>query len=186
MSNENQIGTLEEMTKESFTNRPNQAPEAIEEYISNLKEEDAARADSLQNKLNSSEKYLEQFKVAITHTSLMVFLMSIKASNLASANGEKNEVQQLISEIEVDLNKYIREFMLFSQKDDKEIYDMRLFYLNGLTGSELGLDYVDVDSFESKEEAKQAVEKAKLQSQKYDELLNSFKAKYMETKLHLQ
>ncbi len=184
MSNEKELSTLEQMTKESFVNRPNQATEAIEEYILNLKEESPQKASSLQDKLNASEKYLEQFKVAITQTSLMIFLISLEASN--SSIQEKNEVQEFLAEVKIDLNKYIREFMLYAQKDDKDIYEMRLFYLDGLTGSELGLNLVDAESYNSDEEVKKATKVANDRMQKYDTILNNFKKSYMDTKLHLQ
>jgi hypothetical protein len=184
--NEKQIGTLEEMTNEGFVNRPNQAIEAIEEYLQNYKEENEVKASALKQKLDGNSKYFEQFKVAITQTSLMVFLMSVKASTIASVNEEKNEVQQLISEIQIDLDKFVREFLFFAQKDDKEIYDMRFFYLNGLTGSELGLDQIDADDFDSKAEAEVAIKRGKLQLEKYDALRSDLIKKYTESKIHLQ
>lgn len=188
MNNENQIGTLEDMTKESFEKRPTQATEAIEEYLVNLRDENEEEAKALESKLEKSEKYLEQFKVAITHTSLMIFLMSIKASNLASQSEsvERNEVQEIINQIKIDFDKYVREFLLFARQDDKDIYDMRLFYMNGLTGSELGLDQIDEEMYESKDERESAKEKAKVQLAKYDELLNTLRKQYTDTKIHLQ
>jgi hypothetical protein len=183
MSNENQIGTLEEMTKESFANRPTEALEAIEEYIQNLKEENEEKALALEDRLNKDKKYVEQFKIAITHTSLMIFLMSIKASSFAEKFNKEANVS--VSEIQLDFDQYVREFLFFSRQDDKEIYQMRLFYLNGLTGSELGLGFIDAEEYDSKDEFEQAEKKAQYQQYKYDELLNSFKAQYMETKVYL-
>jgi hypothetical protein len=235
MTTENQIGTLEQMTTESFEKRPLQAPEAIEEYLKNLLEESEEKTRALEKKLGfkigdveaylenlliecetkfglkienteklrellhsgglpadisklKGNKYFEQYKVAITHTSLMIFLMSIKAANIASQSGNSgaNEVQEMISQIQIDFDKYVREFLLFARQDDKDVYDMRLFYLNGLTGSELGLDQIDDDMYDSKDERDAAKKKAKVQMAKYDDLLNALRKQYTETKIHLQ
>lgn len=183
MSNENQIGTLEEMAKESFVNRPTEALEAIEEYIQNLKEENEEKARGLEEHISKDKKYVEQFKIAITHTSLMIFLMSIKASSLAEKFNSKDGTAS--SEIQLDFDQYVREFLFFARQDDKDIYQMRLFYLNGLTGSELGLGFIDSEEYDSKDEFEQAEKKAQYQQYKYDELLNNFKSQYMETKVYL-
>jgi len=180
----NKIGTLEELTKESFINYPHQAIEAVEEYLSNLNDVNPEKAKSLKKKLEE-KKYLEQFKVAITHTSLIIFLMSVKAANLVSDSFEQTDIKEAINEIRIDFDKYVREFLLFARHDDKNIYDMRLFYLNGLTGKELGFDRLDEESFDSKDEFNLALRKAKLQIAKYDKLLNNLKRQYIETKIHL-
>ncbi len=191
MSNENQIGTLEEMTKESFLKRPEQSMEAIEEYLLNLKEENPQKADLLTVKTTKNKNYLEQFKVAITHTSLMVFLMSIKAASIANAsvqseNEVQDDVQNVISQIQIDFDKYVREFLMFARQDDKDIYEMRLYYIDGLTGEQLGLDKINEDMYESRTERDIAQQRANLQKNKYDELRASLLKQYKETKIHLE
>lgn len=188
MKNKNQIASLEIMTKESFLNRPNQSTEAIEEYIENLSEENESFALNLKDKLKDNN-YLEKFKVAITQTSLMVFLLSIKSAQetLELDSNIKNDINQVITEINIDLEQYIREFLFFARQDDKEIYDMRIFYFNGLTGSELGIgDLLNEDDYDSKIEFELAIKKSKNQMQKYDELLNDLKKQYLDSKLHLK
>ena len=187
MTTENQLGTLEEMTKESFVNRPNQSTEAVTEYLDNLKEENPEEAKLLEAKFSKDSKYLDQFKVAITHTSLMVFLASLKAANIAAELDKDGvSVAESINEIKVDFDQYVREYLFFARSDDKQIYTMRLFYLEGLTGSELGLDQINEDAFDSKEEIENAKKKSAIQLNSYDELLFKFKGQYIETKLHLQ
>jgi hypothetical protein len=191
MNNENQIGTLEEMTEESFLKRPHQATEAIEEYLLNLKEENPEKEVLLNTKLTKDAKYLNQFKVAITHTSLMIFLMSIKAASIANAavqsdELEQDEVQEVISQIQIDFDKYVREFSMFARQDDKDIYDMRLYYIDGLTGEQLGLDKINPDMYESKSERAIAEKRAEVQRAKYDELRVALQKQYKETKIHFQ
>lgn len=194
MSNENQIGTLEEMTQESFVKRPSQSQGAIDEYLLNLKDESEEKAAQLKQKLDGNAKYLEQFKVAITHTSLMVFLISIKAANMVSQleESQQTEAQEVISQIQIDFDKYVREFLFFARQDDTSIYTMRLFYMDGLTGKalytneETGKVMINDDLYETKAERDAAVRKAELQMAKYDELLNSLKKQYIDSKPHLQ
>jgi len=161
--NEKKLRTLEEMTKESFEKRPSQAIEAIEEYILNLKEDDEERAIALESRLKIDSKYLHQFKVAMTHTPIMVFLISIKSSGR--------------EEIEIDLDQYVREFLFFSRDDDKEIYSMKLFYLVGLNATEL----------QRKEDGKpvEYTQEQKDEFIKYDQMLSSLTKKYSESKLYL-
>lgn len=170
MNEENQIGTLAEMTKESFLNRPEQAVEATEEYLLNLAEDSIDKATKLKDKLNV-DVYAKQFHEAITHTSLMVFLMSIIAT---SANN---------SDLNVDFNSYAKEFIESSGKDDLDIYNMRLFYLNGLTGRELGFGQINQSDFNTKDELEVAQKIAQKQLHKYDELLSSLKKLYLDTKI---
>lgn len=191
MNNENQIGTLEEMTEESFLKRPHQATEAIEEYLLNLKEDHPEKEVLLNTKLTKDAKYLNQFKVAITHTSLMVFLMSIKAASIANAAVQseelaQDEVQEVISQIQIDFDKYVREFSMFARQDDKDVYEMRLYYIDGLTGEQLGLDKINPDLYESKTERTIAEKRAELQKVKYDELRVALLTHYKDTKIHLQ
>lgn len=173
MTQENQIGTLSEMTKESFLNRPEQAIEATEEYLLNLAEDSLEKASKLKELL-SNENYSKQFHEAITHTSLMVFLMSIIATAVNT------------TDLEINFDEYTKEFLEASRKDDKSIYSMRLFYLNGLTGRELGFGQINQSDYQSKEELDIAQKIAAKQLQKYDELLSSLKRLYIETKVDVR
>lgn len=172
------LGTLESMTKDSFTNYPQQAPEAIEEYLVNLAEEKNTKdkVQELKKKFKNQNDYFEQFKVAITHTSLMISILNLKATYFENTEEED----------QINIDAYIREYLFFARKDDKDIYNMRLFYLNGLTGEELELDQVNEEEFEDKEEFEKAVKKAEKQTQIYNNLLEKLKMKYKETKLDLQ
>jgi hypothetical protein len=172
------LGTLESMTKDSFTNYPQQAPEAIEEYLVNLSEEKNKKdkVKELKQKFKNNHDYFEQFKVAITHTSLMISILNLKATYFENTEEEDN----------INIDAYIREYLFFARKDDKDIYDMRLFYLNGLTGEELELNHVNEDEFENKEEYKEAVSKAEKQTKAYNILLEKLKNKYKETKIDLK
>lgn len=156
------LGTLTEMTKENFANRPEQAPEAIEEYLNNIETD---KATLLKEKLQNSS-YLENFKTAITHTSLMVFLAAFKAT-------------QNNPEINVDFNQYTREFLFYAREDDKDIYDMRVFYLSNLDASEMGIG----EGAESDDE--QEVEVVEQAKSNYNSYIKSLLAKYTETKLHI-
>ncbi len=184
MENEKRLGSLEDLTKESFLNRPNQAPEAVEEYLKNLAEENNHKAEQLQKNLEDKE-YFEQFKVAITHTSLILFLISMKASNEVSVDTQSlSEVERVIRTTKIDLDKYIREFLLFARKDDKPIYEMRMFYLNELTGEEwAGMEEMEVEGETEEDLKEKAVLKNKIE--RYDSLLNDFKKQYKESKIHL-
>lgn len=179
MDNEKKLASLEEMMLESFANRPEQANEAIEEYLENLEEENKEKASNLKTSLKD-KGYFEQFKQAITQTSLILFLISIKTSNDILEEDENlikdaSDVEALISTMKIDLDRYVREYLLFARKDDLQIYEMRMFYLDSLTGEEwVGM--------EMDEETDGSVGK---KVKRYNELLNSFKKQYKESKIHL-
>jgi hypothetical protein len=99
---------------------------------------------------------------------------------------EQDEVQEVISQIQIDFDKYVREFSMFARQDDKDIYDMRLYYIDGLTGEQLGLDKINPDMYESKSERAIAEKRAEVQRAKYDELRVALQKQYKETKIHLQ
>lgn len=166
---EQALATLKEMTNESLVNRPEQAIEATEEYVQNLAEESTDKASKLKHSLENSD-YSKNFSVAITHTSLMVFLMSILATSHTSN-----------TPIDINFDDYMKEFIDAAKEDDSQIYSMRLFYLNGLTGRELGFGQINDSDFNTKEEIELAQKVAIKQLQKYDELLGSLKKKYVET-----
>lgn len=155
------LGTLTDMTKESFENRPEQAPEAIEEYLNNI---DSDKAQALKEKLEDSV-YLENFKTAITHTSLMVFLAAFKAT-------------QSNPSVNVDFNQYTREFLFYAREDDKNIYDMRVFYLSNLDAEEMGIGETE----DASDKDEQATDLAK---SNYNSYIKSLLAKYTETKIHI-
>jgi hypothetical protein len=171
MEQQAKIGTLKEMTEQSFLNRPEQAPEAIEEYLKNI---DPLIATELTKKL-SNVKYMEEFKVAITHTSLMVFIAAFKVAQ---------------DNIPVDFEQYIREFLFFARQDDKEIFNMRTFYLSNLDATEMGIgeigdspeEQVQYETPELEKEAQKAIENAK---NSYNQLISSLLIQYRDTKIHL-
>lgn len=168
----NKIGSLAEMTNESFLNRPEQSIEATEEYLLNLSEEHPDKANKIKELLKD-DNYSVQFHTAITHTSLMVFIMSI----LATTQNTENE-------IELNFNDYLKEFVSSSIKDDQFMYSMRMFYLNGLTGRELGFGQINSSDFSTKEELDIAQKISSKQLQRYDELLGQLKKAYLDSKNH--
>lgn len=117
----------------------------------------------------ANTKLKEQFKVAITQTSLMVFIAAFKAT-------QPNEV--------VEFDKFIREFLFFSKDDDKDIYNMRLFYLSEITAEYLGIGYVPEE--ETSPAEAEAIAKEVVRSRnEYDSLVSKLKEKYSGSKLHL-
>lgn len=117
----------------------------------------------------ANTKLKEQFKVAITQTSLMVFIAAFKAT-------QPSEV--------VEFDKFIREFLFFSKDDDKDIYNMRLFYLSEITAEYLGIGYVPEE--ETSPAEAESIAKEVLRSRtEYDSLVVKLKEKYVGSKLHL-
>lgn len=165
---EKTLATLKEMTEESLHNRPEQAIEATDEYIQNLAEESPEKATKLKRSLEDQD-FARNFSEAITHTSLMVFLMSILATSHTSN-----------TPVDINFDEYLNEFLTYAHTDDSQTYSMRLFYLNGLTGRELGFGQINTSDFTTKEELELAQKVATKQLQKYDELLGSLKKKYVE------
>lgn len=171
MEEKSKLGTLDAMTKESFTERPEQAPQAVEEYLENLAPE---AADLLAAKLKNS-KYMEQFKVAITHTSLMVFIAAFKAVQPDPNVDEAVEFEQ-----------YVREYLFFARQDDQDLYTMRLFYLNNLNAAEMGIGEIPAESQNDNPVEEALLRKEVLRSQRdYDNMINSLKKKYTEKNAHL-
>lgn len=185
MAEEKKLASIEEMMIESFQNRPEQAEEAIEEYLENLAEENKKEAEGLKEKLKNKQ-YFQQFKEAITQTSLILFLISIKASNDVNEKNKEvlnsvEELEDIIGSLKIDMDRYVREFQLFARKDDKEIYKMRMFYLNSLTGEEwAGMEVENDDSDDSEQKL------LNLKVKTYNQILNDFKRQYEESKIHLK
>lgn len=117
----------------------------------------------------ANPKVKDQFKVAITQTSLMVFIAAFKAT-------QPNEV--------VEFDKFIREFLFFSKEDDKDIYNMRLFYLSEITADYLGIGYVPEEET-SPAEAELIAKEVLRSRNEYDGLIAQLKEKYSGNKLHL-
>lgn len=117
----------------------------------------------------ANAKVKDQFKVAITQTSLMVFIAAFKAT-------QPNEV--------VEFDKFIREFLFFSKEDDKDIYNMRLFYLSEITADYLGIGYVPEEET-SPAEAELIAKEVVRSRNEYDTLIAQLKEKYSGNKLHL-
>lgn len=160
------LGTLKEMTEESFANRPQQAPEAIKEYLDNI---DASEAARITKKFEDAQ-YLEKFKVAITHTSLMVFIAAFRATQ---------------DTVPVDFNQYSREFMLYARDDDKDIFQMRTFYLGNLNAEEMGIGEDDSHELDSEEEKAAYAHEVQQARNTYDNLINGLLQKYTESKIHI-
>lgn len=166
MEENKKLGTLESMTKEIFVEKPEQAPKAIVEYRSHLNEnDDAALILKLEN-----PAYNEQFKVAITYTSLIVFIAAIAV---------------IKPEQQIRFDKYVSEYLSEARTDDSDIYKMRLFYLEQLTGAEMGIGVYDGEE-ELSEEEEALVEREALRSQReYDQLISNLVNKYSERSIHL-
>lgn len=163
----NKLQTLQEMTEESFNSHPSQAPEAIEEYLKNI---DSDKAAELRKKLKDSD-YFNLFKTAITHTSLMVFIAAFKATQ---------------SEINIDFDQYIRQYLFFARKDDRDIYDMRVFYLSSLNAEEMGIG-ADLENFDSEDEENSQAIKENIEKVKnsYNKLISTLLKQYNDSKMHL-
>lgn len=117
----------------------------------------------------TNEKVKMQFRVAITQTSLMVFIAAYKSTQ---------------PEVEIEFDKYIREFLFFSKDDDKDIYRMKQFYLNEINAETLGIGYVPEEET-SPAEAELIAKEVQRSRDEFDELLRVLKEKYSTSKLHL-
>lgn len=166
MEDTKKLGTLESMTREIFTEQAQQAPKAIAEYRTHLTEEqNAALGLKLEN-----PAYNEQFKVAITYTSLIVFVAAIAVMK---------------PEQEVRFDKFVAEYLSAARSDDSDIYKMRLFYLEQLTGEEMGIGVHDGEE-ELTEEEEALIAREALRSQReYDQLIGNLLTKYSERSIHL-
>lgn len=143
------LQSLQEMMDEIKKDFPFMPDDAIKEYLSQINKE---KADVLKEKLKDAS-YFENFKTAIAHTSFMITIALLIVTQ---------------KEHEIDYDKYIREYLFFARQDDKDIYDMRVFYLDSLNSSEL-----DIEN-QTKESAN-----------KYDMLLKSLLKQYKLSKMHL-
>lgn len=162
--------TIAEMTKEHFANYPQQPIESIKEY---LVAADANVVTELEAKFKENKIYYRQFQEAILHTSFIITVIFQKTIN---------------PEIEMDLGRYIREYLAFAQKDDKAIYAMRMYYLDSLNAEEMGIGFIDEDDLEELTDPveKDLVKKeAKNRQDHYNNLLNDIKNKYTESKVYL-
>lgn len=166
MEEQKQLGTLEAMTKEIFLLKPDQAPSAIDEYKSQLNNDESTQ---LEAKL-ANTNYEEQFKVAITYTSFMVFIAALKAMK---------------AEDNIKFDKYVAEYLHQARMDDKELYKMRLFYLSNLTGKEMGIGVYNGEEQLSEEEEALLNKEALRAQREYDQLIEIIKGKYMERSVYL-
>lgn len=116
-------------------------------------------------------KFKNLFKIAITQTSLIVFLAVIKATNGENSN-------------EVDFSKLTREFLFFSKDDDELIYNMKLFYLSEVDAESLGLGY-QITEETTDEEAEILTKQSIVIKKQYTELIDALLKKYKEAKLFL-
>ncbi len=117
------LKTLEEAYENSKNDPTVNINSAISEYLENLESENADKARVLKTRLEGDSNYAEEFARAITHTSLLITSIFIKIT--------KPE-QELLN-----LEKFIKEFLYFSRSDDQQIFDMRLYYLNNLSGEDI-------------------------------------------------
>ena len=172
MEQEKNSRSIAEMTKKHFEQYPDQPIEAIEEYF----ELSALPKDKIEkNNLNfkNNPDYYKQFQEAILHTSFMVMLVVQKT---------------LKPETEADLEQYMREFLFFARKDDKDIYEMRMFYLNSLTAEELKIGFLeeeDLNELTDQIEKDLVLKESENRKSYYDNLLANMKKQYSESKIHL-
>lgn len=170
MENTNKSLTIAEMTKQHFEKHPEQPVESINEYLKSINE--SAKKD-LKLKFKSDKEYYMQFQEAILHTSFIITVIVQKT---------------LAPEGSFELEQYLREFLFFARKDDKDIYQMRMYYLNSLTAEEMGLGYVnpeDLDDLTDPIERDLVEKEAKSKQQFYDNLLGNVKKQYADSKIHL-
>jgi hypothetical protein len=119
----------------------------------------------------SNNKYKEQYKIAITQTSLMVFISAYKSTQPTAT---------------VEFDKFIREYLFFSQSDDKDIYEMRLFYLGNISAKEIGIGEGAIDNEETSPAEAELIGKEVIRARtEYDSLIDKVKKKYLQSKLHL-
>lgn len=162
--------TIAEMTKQHFEKHPEQPVDSIQEY---LKSTDELTRKELKLKFKSSKEYYMQFQEAILHTSFIITVVVQKT---------------LEPESNFELDQYLREFLFFARKDDKDIYQMRMYYLNSLTAEEMGVGYVNPEELDDLTDPieRDLVEKeAKNKQEFYDNLLTNVKKQYADSKIHL-
>lgn len=161
------LDSLDNMTKQSLQDENSPTDEAIPEYLSNLSEDEANKVSlKLKNK-----DYLLKFKEAITQTSLMIALATMKSTD---------------SESSIDYEKYTKEYLFFSRNDDDLIYNMKTLYLKTLTAEQMqiGNFYISMESENSIN--KTDLSKLKLQiDKKYDSLISNLLKQYINRNSHL-
>ena len=164
------ILTIAEMTKQHFEKHPEQPIDSIQEYLKSASE---STKKELKLKFKSSKEYYVQFQEAILHTSFIITVIVQKT---------------LAPEGSFELDQYLREFLFFARKDDKAIYQMRMYYLNSLTAEEMGVGYVNPEELDDLTDPieRDLVEKeAKNKQEFYDDLLTNVKKQYTDSKIHL-
>lgn len=162
--------TIAEMTKQHFEKHPEQPVDSIQEYLKSASE--LSKKD-LKLKFKASKEYYMQFQEAILHTSFIITVIVQKT---------------LAPEGNFELDQYLREFLFFARKDDKDIYQMRMHYLNSLTAEEMGVGYVnpeDLDDLTDPIERDLVEKEAKNKQEFYDNLLTNVKKQYADSKIHL-
>lgn len=164
---EEKLKSLELMCEESMNTRPEQAVEAVDEYLENLKSEYSIE---LKEKFKSKE-YYKKFQTAITHTSLIVFVAAFKATQ---------------PEETIDFEQYIREYLFFARQDDKLIYNMRLFYLSNLNAQEMGIGYSYEDENLDEQQKKVLKKEVEKIQEIYNSMVNKLKEQYKERSIHLK
>lgn len=175
MSNYNELGTLESMTQQILDNFPNNPTDAVNKYLSTYEEDFNKKPDELKKRLDTNPAYLEKFKVGMSHTSIMIFLISRKAQTI--------DVKDSLPAI--DLEQYTREYLFFSRQDDKDIYDMKMYYLKSLDADTMGIGEVSEDDYDSTADFQSAIKQGEKIKTAYNQLLNTFRKQYQETKIHL-
>lgn len=170
MENNNKLLTIAEMTKQHFQKHPEQPVDSIKEYLKSITE-DAKK--ELKIKFKSDNEYYMQFQEAILHTSFIITVIVQKT---------------LAPDSDFEIDQYLREFLFFARKDDKAIYQMRLYYLNSLNAEEMGIGYVDDEELEDLTDPveKDLVKKESKNKQEfYNNLLTNITKQYMDSKIHL-
>ena len=169
----NKFISLEDMTLNHFKNYPEQPVEAIEEYVSYI---DIKNKNKLLERFKDNE-YYKSFQTALLHTSFMVNVFIAKTLN----DVEDNVIQNL------DTEQYIREFLFFSRKDDKDIYDMKVYYFTNIDSESVGIGQVSDEDLEdlSKEEKDVVSKNAQNKKEEFNALIQKLKKQYMDSKVHL-
>lgn len=172
MENNEKILTITEMTKEHFANYPQQPKDSINEYLKKGPL-DKSNVIRIKERFKKDPKYYKQFQEAILHTSFMIMVSVQKTLN---------------PETKFDFEKYTREFLFCARQDDKDIYDMRLYYMNSLNSDEMEigtLDPEELNEIEDPLEKDLVLKEASNRKEFYDKLLNNLKTQYSESKIHL-
>lgn len=170
MSNEQPIPTLEGMTKKSIEESPKDSLDAVDAYFdlhfgeahpTLSPDQLEALKTKIKARFEKNSRYFDQFRNAVIQSSSMIFLAIIKSTR---------------DDVEIDFSQYTREFLFFARPDDRDIYDMRIYYLNSLTAKvlQIGLNV-----------ANNTPENIAKQQEEYDLLIGSLKKQYLNSKIHL-